>query len=382
MSDLSDLHGSFPTPLRWQAERGELGVQIWNSALGERELNPIRLGTNQAKFALDFATRERGYGMIRIGAYDMRLTPVGSNPPPWPNDPDYKKALGCWVWNPDFGELRLETNAAMLVRTIDELWDRIRTFKEASQGLQPVILFLDKRPVTIQSLGRTFYSPVIDVVGWIAREKIPVFARRNPTVATPGMLPGMEKPQEISQEMPLPGERGKIVPPPGQSTSRILEEATTRRAAPPPQREPELSEEDPRHWNPIEDMSTPRHWNSPEDTSNDVPDMPVDWDDRAGPPAGGDRDPVAQPVDRPKTGNSGAAAPTTKPLSEEEYERWRVFEEEISANYGTLDAKDIAEMRIALAGHEFSKAAPLLYESTLRKLEAHEMRLNRQSQTV
>ena len=37
-----------------------------------------------ATFAMDMATRDRGYGLIRVGIYDMRLTPVGAPPPPWP----------------------------------------------------------------------------------------------------------------------------------------------------------------------------------------------------------------------------------------------------------------------------------------------------------
>ena len=61
MSDLSDLHGIFPTSLRWNAESGFLAVSAFNGETGERELQPIELG-QAATFVLDLATRERGYG--------------------------------------------------------------------------------------------------------------------------------------------------------------------------------------------------------------------------------------------------------------------------------------------------------------------------------
>ena len=84
MSDLSDLHGIFPNSLRWNAETGILGIAVYNAETGERELQEILLGSAAATFVMDLATRERGYGLIKVGVYDMRLTPVGSPAPPWP----------------------------------------------------------------------------------------------------------------------------------------------------------------------------------------------------------------------------------------------------------------------------------------------------------
>ena len=94
MSDLSDLHGVFPTSLRWNAETGFLAISVFNPETGERELQEIELG-KPATFAMDLATRERGYGLIKTGVYDMRLTPVGSPPPPWPGDEEYQ--AGDWL---------------------------------------------------------------------------------------------------------------------------------------------------------------------------------------------------------------------------------------------------------------------------------------------
>ena len=64
MSDLSDLHGIYPTSLRWNAESGFLAVSAFNAETGERELQQIELG-QAATFVLDLATRERGYAPAR-----------------------------------------------------------------------------------------------------------------------------------------------------------------------------------------------------------------------------------------------------------------------------------------------------------------------------
>src|SRR5271169_6743726 len=126
MSDLSDLHGIYPTSLRWSAESGFLAVSAFNGETGERELRQIELG-QAATFVLDLATRERGYGLIKVGTYDMKLAPVGSPPPPRPGDGEgYKPALGCWLWNPGLGELRLETNARIFRDAVANAWDQCR----------------------------------------------------------------------------------------------------------------------------------------------------------------------------------------------------------------------------------------------------------------
>ena len=81
MSDLADLDGIFPTSIRWNAEEGILGISVRNPETGEREIQEIPLGA-EATFAMDLLTRVRGYGLIRVGLYDMKLTPVGTPPPP------------------------------------------------------------------------------------------------------------------------------------------------------------------------------------------------------------------------------------------------------------------------------------------------------------
>src|SRR5262249_1154100 len=134
MSDLSDLHGVFPPSLRWNSEAGELLAVFTNEAF-DREPRLVELNSSDATFAMDMATRERGYGLIGVGIYKMLLTPVGA---PVPDLPEpimvggtpiaFKPALGVYVWNPAFGELRLETNAAYFRQAVNAAWERLRGY--------------------------------------------------------------------------------------------------------------------------------------------------------------------------------------------------------------------------------------------------------------
>jgi hypothetical protein len=193
MSDLSYLHGIYPTSLRWNAETGFLAVSAFNAETGERELQQIELG-QAATFVLDLATRERGYGLIKTGIYDMRLTPVGSPPPPWPEGEEYKPALGCWMWTPSLSEVRLETNAKIFREAVASIWDQCRSKPEAAEGLQPVVRFVDRVPIPVKSLHKEFFGPVIQVVGWVERNKVPGWRERAPTVPPPAALPILPTP--------------------------------------------------------------------------------------------------------------------------------------------------------------------------------------------
>jgi hypothetical protein len=188
MSDLSDLHGVYPTSIRWNAESGFLAISVFNAETGERELHEIEFG-KPATFAMDLSTRERGYGLIKSGIYDMRLTPVGSPPPPWPGDDEFKPALGCWLWNPTFGELRLETNGVIFRQAVTAVWDQARFEPQAVEGLQPVVSFVNRVPVPVKAVNKTFSGPVIKVIGWVERSKVPGWATREPTVAPPAAPP-------------------------------------------------------------------------------------------------------------------------------------------------------------------------------------------------
>jgi hypothetical protein len=183
--DISDLHGVYPTALRWSSENGVLGYSKFNEDTGERTIELIELGSPEAKFAMDYATRARGYGLIRKGFYDLRLTPVGSPPPEWPGDDDFKPAIGCFLWNPQLGELRLETNAAIFRGAISAIWDQWRRFREASENLQPVIHFVDRVERPIAAISKVFSGPIIKIVGSVERNRIPNFAAREATVKSP-----------------------------------------------------------------------------------------------------------------------------------------------------------------------------------------------------
>ena len=206
MSDLSDLHGIYPTSLRWNAESGFLAVSAFNGETGERELQPIELGQT-ATFVLDLATRERGYGLIKSGTYDMKLSPVGSPPPVWPENEEYKPALGCWAWNPTFGELRLETNAAIFRQAVDSLWNQCRAEPQAAEGLQPVVRFVDRVAIPVKAVNKTFFGPVIKIVGWVERDKVPGWQTRTPTVSppvTPPILPAASAPAPATPAVKKP----------------------------------------------------------------------------------------------------------------------------------------------------------------------------------
>ena len=69
MSDLSDLHGIFPTSVRWNAEQGFLSAAIYDPTTGGRELQPFEFG-QESTFAMDLATRMR-----HIAAPDRRPEP-------------------------------------------------------------------------------------------------------------------------------------------------------------------------------------------------------------------------------------------------------------------------------------------------------------------
>jgi hypothetical protein len=211
MSDLSDLHGIFSESLRWNAETGTLGIGAFNPETGEREVQEILLG-NTATFVLDLATRARGYGQIKVGVYDMKLTPVGSPAPPWPDDPEYKPALGCWLWNPTFGELRVETNAAIFRTSVANIWGQAQFFDEAIRGLQPVIRFVDRVEVPVKSVNKTFFGPVIKIIGWVERDNVPGWKERTPTVLppkAPPLLAASSAPAPATPAAKKPAKSGK-----------------------------------------------------------------------------------------------------------------------------------------------------------------------------
>jgi hypothetical protein len=82
--------------------------------------------------------------------------------------------------------VRLETNAAIFLNAVTDVWDRCRARPESAEGSVPVICFATRRQVHIRAIHKAFWAPVIEVVGWYPRNKVPSWASCVPTVKLPG----------------------------------------------------------------------------------------------------------------------------------------------------------------------------------------------------
>ena len=69
------------------------------------------------------------------------------------------------------------------------VWDQARFEPQAAEGLQPVVCFVDRVPVQVKAVNKTFSGPVIKIIGWVERDKVPGWADREPTVSPPKALP-------------------------------------------------------------------------------------------------------------------------------------------------------------------------------------------------
>ena len=130
----------------------------------------------------------------------MRLAPVGSPPPDWPADAEFKPALGVWAWHPAHGELRLEIISTLFRNVISDLWAEYRTETAAAEGLQPVITFTDRVEVRVKAINKQFFVPIVKIVGWVERSRIPGWADRPPTVPAPApmqLLPTSSAPAPV-----------------------------------------------------------------------------------------------------------------------------------------------------------------------------------------
>ena len=101
----------------------------------------------------------------------MQLTPVGQSGAVLAGGRGYKPAVGMWAWNPTFGEVRIETNGAIFRQAVTAVWDQARFEPQAAEGLQPVVCFVNRVPVPIKAVNKTFSGPVIKVIGWVEREQ-------------------------------------------------------------------------------------------------------------------------------------------------------------------------------------------------------------------
>ena len=176
MSDFDDLqhHSLRLQGLKFNALDGIL-------RLGEAELE------TGSQWVADMLTRRRGYGRTGDGVFEFYLTPVGSEPPAPPHDPkEFKPALAMIVFSPQFGLAEMITNSTLLRQTISTLWEEYKSYREAADGLLPVIEFGEPREVEIgRNNKRIFWTPRISIIGWVSRDEIPPLRYRPPTVEPP-----------------------------------------------------------------------------------------------------------------------------------------------------------------------------------------------------
>jgi len=140
-----------------------------------------------SQWAIDMLTRQRGYGKSTDKEFTMHLSPVGEPlPPDIPRDPELKPALPMMLWNPQLGEAVMTTCSAILRTAVNAMWERHKSFGEASEGLQPIVTFGEPREV--EAAKRTFLAPQITISGWVERDEIPPFAMQPPIVKLPPRL--------------------------------------------------------------------------------------------------------------------------------------------------------------------------------------------------
>jgi hypothetical protein len=121
------------------------------------------------------------------------------------------------VWNPEYGELRLETNAAMFREAVTSIWDAAKSEPRAAAAeQQPVVRFTGRVSVPIKALKKSFYRPVIEIVGSVERNEVPGWAARTPTVSPPA----------APLILPAPS-----APTPAPSTPAVKKPAKAKRAA-------------------------------------------------------------------------------------------------------------------------------------------------------
>jgi hypothetical protein len=177
MTDLAGMPGAHAPHIRWAAENGVVGIAVYDAVLGDRSIEPIALGSREAKFAIDLMTRQKGYGLIATGAYDFKMVSVDE---PWPASPGdkYKPSYGLWGWSPAFGEVRLESNGALYRDALVGIVDLALKCDEAHAGKCPVIWFTDRRERTFKISGsKIYWAPIIVLAGWHPREQNPLGAR-------------------------------------------------------------------------------------------------------------------------------------------------------------------------------------------------------------
>jgi hypothetical protein len=186
MSDLDLLGRTPPESLRFNALTGVLALNHFDAERWQRA--PIVIEP-PSKWAVDFATRMIGYGRVSDSVFDMRLVPVGQPVPALSPDeePFFKTAFSMLLYNPEYGFAQMTSASAVLGRAIcNGLWERIKGYAQAAEGLIPITVWGEPREVAIgQRNPRTFWAPSIGIAGWVDRNSIAAFAARPALVEPP-----------------------------------------------------------------------------------------------------------------------------------------------------------------------------------------------------
>jgi hypothetical protein len=86
---------------------------------------------------------------------------------------------------------------------VTSIWDAAKSEPQAAAAeQQPVIRFTGRVSVLIKALKKSFYRPVIEIVGSVERNKVPGWAARTPTVSPPAAPPILPAPSAPAPATP------------------------------------------------------------------------------------------------------------------------------------------------------------------------------------
>ena len=76
--------------------------------------------------------------------------------------------------------------------------------------MQPVICFVDRVAIPVKAVNKSFCGPVIKIVGWVERDKVPGWAARTPTVLPPEAPPILPAPSAPALATPAVKKPAKV----------------------------------------------------------------------------------------------------------------------------------------------------------------------------
>jgi hypothetical protein len=86
---------------------------------------------------------------------------------------------------------------------VTAVWDAAKSEPQATAAeQQPVVRFTGRVLAPIKALKKSFYRPVIEIIGSLERNKIPGWAARTPTVSPPAALPILPAPSAPAPATP------------------------------------------------------------------------------------------------------------------------------------------------------------------------------------